>query len=372
MNKPHIPAHPRIHGLFQSRGGAARIAQTLHHLLPDAGLLPYRSFEVLDGAEIDPANEGLCEPCSLGASTGKDALVHIHGTRDWPGLLRGLAPRSGPAVITLHDCELITGGCAYPIECQEWKVGCPASCKRGFPDADQVCREIRDLVNALRPVLVCPSRWLAQKVKRVFEGLEVRIIPNGVFYPDALSSKAQARKKAGLGSGAKMVLFTACGGPGAAYKSGDRWKGLWERVKAEVPQAVGFMVGGDKSEQTHDLVEWPHVDQETMALFMRAADVLAYPGLADNHPLTVLEAMAAGLPCVASAVGGIPEQVVDRENGFLTAPGKEEEMIEKIVFLLNHPASAQKMGASAYTFGKSRFSRGRMARDYVNLYKGLK
>ncbi len=371
MNKPRASAYPWIHGLVQSRGGAARIAQTLHQLLPGAGLLPYRSFEVRDGAKIDPAREGLCKPSDLGASAGPDTLVHIHGTRDWPGLLKGLAHRSGPTVITIHDCGLLTGGCAYPLECREWETGCPASCARGFPEADQMCREIRDLVNALSPVLVSPSRWLAQKAKKVFGDLPVRIIPNGVSYPETLSPKARARKKVGLGPGAKLVLFTACGGAKAAYKSGDRWRGLWEQIKAQVPKAAGFMVGGDKSEQTHDLAKWPYVDQKTMALFMRAADVLAYPSLADNHPLVVLEAMAAGLPCVASAVGGIPEQIMDRENGFLVAPGKDEDLVEKIVFLLNHPALAKKMGAVAHAFGRTRFSQGRMAGDYVKVYKEI-
>ena len=368
MNRP---VSLRIHGLLQSRGGAARVAQTLYQLLPGTGFASYRSFEVRDKPQTDLSREGTCQPRELGASAGKNSLVHIHGTTDWPGLLQGLVGRSGPTVITLHDCGLLTGGCAYPLGCRKWETGCPGSCERGFPDADLVCREIRDLVNALGPVLVSPSRWLAQKAEKVFGGLEVRIIPNGVFYPDALSPKSRARQKVGLNPGARLVLFTACGGPGAAYKSGNRWKDLWERIKAGAPQAIGFMVGGQKYVQARDLVEWPHVDQDTMAIFMRAADVLAYPSLADNHPLTVLEAMAAGLPCVASAVGGIPEQLMDKKNGFLATPGNDKELIQKVLFLLANPVKAKEMGVYAHAFGKTRFSRERMVRDYVNLYKGL-
>lgn len=64
------------------------------------------------------------------------------------------------------------------------------------------------------------------------------------------------------------------------------------------------------------------------------ADIFAFPSLTEGLPKVLIEAMARGLPCIASKVGGIPELI---EDDFLVLPGKIESLTEKLLFMLNTP-----------------------------------
>lgn len=74
------------------------------------------------------------------------------------------------------------------------------------------------------------------------------------------------------------------------------------------------------------------------------SDVFVSPALTEGFPPMILEAMSAGKPVVATAVGGTPEVVVDRENGFLVPPRKPMPMAQAILFLLSNKEAAIQMG----------------------------
>lgn len=67
----------------------------------------------------------------------------------------------------------------------------------------------------------------------------------------------------------------------------------------------------------------------------------------EGMPYTILEAMRAGLPVVATAVGGIPEAVIDGETGFLVPPGDAAALAERIEQLANSPELRARMGDAA-------------------------
>ena len=74
-------------------------------------------------------------------------------------------------------------------------------------------------------------------------------------------------------------------------------------------------------------------------------DVLAVPSRSDGSPLVVCEAMAAGIPVVASRVGGLPDLVEDGGSGLLVRPGEAEDLARALVSLLLDPESARRLGA---------------------------
>lgn len=130
------------------------------------------------------------------------------------------------------------------------------------------------------------------------------------------------------------------------------------------------MLGGDTAGRQGDLLLWPYLDRARIELVLAAADVLAYPSLADNHPLLVLEAMARATPVVASAVGGIPEQLEGGRTGLLAKDFPT--LAELIAQLLAHPGQVRALGLAGFEHGAVRFTAGRMARDYAALYAQLK
>jgi glycosyltransferase involved in cell wall biosynthesis len=85
-------------------------------------------------------------------------------------------------------------------------------------------------------------------------------------------------------------------------------------------------------------------DPARMPLYYQAADIYFHPSRADTAPFSILEAMASGLPVVATSVGGIPEQVEDGGSGFLVPPGDTLAMAERLGKLLSDPVICGEMG----------------------------
>ena len=100
-------------------------------------------------------------------------------------------------------------------------------------------------------------------------------------------------------------------------------------------------------------------------------DVFVLSSLTEGIPLTLLEAMAAGKPVVATNVGGNPEVVVDGETGFLVPPKNPEKMAEAIITLLKNEELAMKMGEAGRKRVEEKFSLERMVREYEEIYRNL-
>ena len=117
------PLPVRHHTGLESSGGATRVARLLVDAMTGPDLDATLSFEVAEeGGAVTP-------PGAFGASLPPDAIPHLHCSGDWPALL-GSLPEGRRAVITLHDCELFTGGCTYPLDCDRARTAgapCPAT-----------------------------------------------------------------------------------------------------------------------------------------------------------------------------------------------------------------------------------------------------
>jgi glycosyltransferase involved in cell wall biosynthesis len=350
------------HTGFETSGGASRVARLLVEGVTQRGMVARLTCELAETPGAVAVNPG-----EFGHGLAPDELAHLHCTGDWVGLL-GSIPAGHRTVITLHDCELFTGGCPYPLECPILDDGCAEPCPRAFADSTEIRRRKHQLITRLNPLLAAPSRWLARLAKKHLHR-PVAIIPNGIPWPERLTPKHEARKQLGISPVARVAVFAAHGGVGAGYKSGGDWRSLWRAVKARVPEALCFAVGGDTAEREGDLVIWPYVERERLALLMAAADVLLYPTRADNHSLVILEAMAQGLPVVAYEVGGVPEQVTHGVTGLLVEPCRPGAFVETAAELLQDAARCRELGQNAFSSGHRRFDVGRMVADYMKLYE---
>lgn len=102
---------------------------------------------------------------------------------------------------------------------------------------------------------------------------------------------------------------------------------------------------------------------------LAAADLFVQPSRSEGLPLAVLEAMAAGLPVVATRVGGMGEAVADGETGILVEPGRPEALAAALRRLLGDDVLRERMGRAARTRAQAEFSVETMARRYVALYR---
>lgn len=296
----------------------------------------------------------------------KDVFYHIHSTNDWEATLKLFESAGLTPVITMHDASILTGGCVYPVECVEWMKGC-CNCLRGYIDSEWVLKQKKKNLLSINPILVSPSRWLANMAEKAFSGLRIRVVPNGI--------RVKVDVDANVGNlsdfKGKLILFVAHGGTKAGYKSGSRWIEIWNEIKQREPQSRALFIGSGKGEQLEDVFQLPYLPNNTLRTIMQYADVLVYPSLADNHPLVVLEAMMSRLPVVAFAVGGIPEQIQSGKTGMLVRPGDLKSLSRGVVSLLRDRMQAQKIADSAFKLARQRFSSEKMVEGYLKVYHEL-
>jgi N-acetyl-alpha-D-glucosaminyl L-malate synthase BshA len=102
---------------------------------------------------------------------------------------------------------------------------------------------------------------------------------------------------------------------------------------------------------------------------LSVSDLFLLPSLQESFGLSALEAMACGVPVVASNVGGLPEVVVDRVTGFLHPPDDVLGMAESAIAILSDPAAHARMAAEAARLAVDRFSAARIVPQYEALYE---
>lgn len=105
---------------------------------------------------------------------------------------------------------------------------------------------------------------------------------------------------------------------------------------------------------------------------LASLSVFAYPSRFEGLCLAVIEAQAAGVPVVATPVGGIRETVVDGETGFLVPVGDAESLAERICFCLDHPEEARRVAEEARRRVREHYSEQRMVAETLALYDRIR
>jgi sugar transferase (PEP-CTERM/EpsH1 system associated) len=116
---------------------------------------------------------------------------------------------------------------------------------------------------------------------------------------------------------------------------------------------------------------WLPGERRDVPAVMRGLHAFVLPSLAEGVSNTILEAMASGLPVVATAVGGNVELVQDGVTGRLVSGGDVAAMAQALVELAADPVQAQRLGARGLASARERFSLQAMTQAYAALYQGL-
>jgi glycosyltransferase involved in cell wall biosynthesis len=103
-----------------------------------------------------------------------------------------------------------------------------------------------------------------------------------------------------------------------------------------------------------ELLGWLRGDEKDQ--YLQSAMIYALPSYNEGLPMSILEAMAAGLPIVSTPIGGIPEAVADGLEGFLVEPGDVAALANRLDRLLSEPGLAEGMGAAARRKVETSFS----------------
>jgi glycosyltransferase involved in cell wall biosynthesis len=343
-------------------------------------------------------------------------ILHLHNLHGDYFDLRALPhlSTSVPTVLTLHDAWLLSGHCAHSLDCDRWQSGC-GQC----PDLTlypAVRRDAtrynwtrkRDIFRKSRLYVATPSQWLMDKVQRSILAagiVDAKVIPNGVdltvFRPQ---DRAAARAALGLPQDAAVLLFAANGIRRNAYKDYQTLREGFARLARDAKdrELALLAVGEDaEPESVGDAVIRfvPFVSSAVeMSRYYSAADVYVHAALADTFPTTVLEALACGTPVVATAVGGIPEQVKNfllpgaisgsagygcgatacgeaNATGVLVAPRDAEGLSAALTALLQRGGDREslrrRLGENAAADARRRFDSGEQCEQYLRWYREI-
>ena len=212
----------------------------------------------------------------------------------------------------------------------------------------------------------------------------ITVIPSGVdcahFRPPSADERAAARAALGLGDADLAVGTVGALVPRKGHRYLVEAMALLGRGGSGAPQrrVVAIIAGGGSLRDPlaaeirrlglGDAVRMlGRVDDARAILW--ALDVFAMPSLSEGLGVALLEAMACGLPSVASRVGGIVDTVDDGRTGMLVAPADAPALAGALAHLSAEAAALAAMGAAARAMAVERFSMASMARRTVELYR---
>ena len=102
---------------------------------------------------------------------------------------------------------------------------------------------------------------------------------------------------------------------------------------------------------------------------LATGDVFLLPSFAEGLPLALLEAMSFGLACVVSPVGGVPDVVVDGENGLFVTPGDAGSILKGILSVLGDAALRRRLGENARLTVREGYSLSVVVEEWARLYE---
>ena len=334
-------------------------------------------------------------------------ILHCHNLHGDYFDLRALPSLSHqmPVIATLHDMWLFTGHCHYPTNCERWKTGC-GRCPdlTSYPaihrDAtDYNWRRKQDIYARSRFYIATPSQWLMREVEQSMLAsvvAEARVMPLGVdlstFHP---ADKQAVRRVLGIPQDAAVLLSSAVGICANPRKDFQTIRHALTTIAGRLQNRplICIALGDDSPPERVGQAKIHFIpyqkDPVAVARYYQAADVYVHAATAEVWGITVTEALACGTPVVATAVGGIPEQVkaVDSSviklsgthlkhgndgpedaTGALVPPRDPELMAQVIVALLNNEVLLKHLARNAEEDAKCRFDLKRMVSAYLQWY----
>ncbi len=314
-------------------------------------------------------------------------VIHLHWINQGMLSLRGIRNilNSGkPVVWTMHDIWPATGICHITLGCRRYLSSC-SNCfylpgKGGANDlSHKVWMSKKQLYKNPNNIhFVACSRWLEGEVRRspLLSGLNVTNIPNPtaphIFRP---GDKTEARRRLDLPEDMRLICFIS-------QRVTNVNKGISYLMEAcnrlaeghsGVSRNVGIVILGGHADELAGDFKFPVYpmgyisDPRKIAVVYNAVDLFVLPSLSENLPNTIMEALACGVPCVGFNVGGIPEMIDHRRNGYVAEYKDAGDLAEGMRWVLEE-ADPDELRRNALHKVSVSYSPQRVAMKYIEVY----
>ena len=294
-------------------------------------------------------------------------VIHVH------------FPFAACILVTLNRC--VRERMVYTAHTAEHRLGLSTSLRP--PTIVRLFSPDIYLMKRVKKVVVLNEGLKVKLIKRGIEEEKLEAIPNGVNVGDfEVSADEVSRAKEEYGIAGKVsVLFAGNVVP---------LKGVHHLVKAaEIilrdHKDVVFLIAGSleiDEEFSKFIVDYVNtrglnnnikvlgfVPHRQLRILYAACDIFVLPSLEEGQSIALLEAMASKKPLIGSRVGGIPVQIRDGWNGFLVEPGNEEQLAEKILYLVENEEERERMGNNSRKLVEEEFDWRKVSEKYFKVYE---
>ncbi|MEM9412769.1 MAG: glycosyltransferase [Planctomycetota bacterium] len=311
-------------------------------------------------------------------------VIHLH----WLAFMADYAsffasiPRNCPVVWTLHDMNPMTGGCHYSDGCKKFQTQCghcPQVANRGHFDISRHQFNVKkNALKNLQLTVVAPSQWIMrlaqsspvfpssttfQHIRLGFDLKALTPIPK----PKAKIQSGITHDKVTIGFGADDVNIRR--------KGVDLLLSALEQLPDKNRVECIVFGKGDIRSKTRDLPpirEFGYLQNDNqLAQFYSACDLMIVPSREDNQPQTGLEAMACGTPVVGFNVGGIGEYIRPGETGWLAQPEDPTDLAIQIQKLIENEEARHVMGRRCRQMMVQEFDITKQTQKHIELYSRL-
>jgi glycosyltransferase involved in cell wall biosynthesis len=307
--------------------------------------------------------------------------------------------RLHPVVLLMHDPWLLGGHCAHSFECEKWIDGCgdcphlnvQYSLKRDTSHHNWLRK--KQIFDSCGLYVVSPSQWLLDKVERSILKpalIKSMVINNGVdqsvFCP---VDKKLIREKLGINKDDCIVMFAANGIRESIWKDYATMRAaVGESAQAMPEKSLCFLAVGESAPDevigSATISFIPYKTSEELAEYYQAADVYLHAARSENFPNTIIEALSCGTPVIATAVGGIPEQIkglrnegdncglnhyeVSEATGILTPVGDATALASALCHMFRNTEVLQQLSLSAAIDARMRFNLEYIGNQYLDFF----
>lgn len=246
------------------------------------------------------------------------------------------------------------------------------------PESDVFGRLIDRFLNRSNDKIICVSAAVRDYLKTIASPDKLEVIHNGIDIRSQFNPGSDQKRTNEFTGKNNIVTVVA-----ALYreKGIEYFLRAVPRVLEKVPDAHFLVVGdGDEKDYFTALVSELNIGgyvsflgrRDDIASILEASTVLVLPSSErEGFGLALVEAMAMGVPVVASNIGGIPEIVVDKRNGFLVEPGSAEGIADRVILLLSSRELRRKLSAGARKYVEDKFDIRDQTSKLESIYREL-
>ena len=230
-----------------------------------------------------------------------------------------------------------------------------------------------------RVIPVAIADEVARTIEQVYGYKNPPVIPNGIpvdeYAPDP-EKRARFRATYGVEPDALVIVHV---GRFVELKNHALLLRAFAQLRGEQPLYLWLVGDGELRGAMEQLARELGVAarvrfwgvRSDVADILNAADVFTLPSKYEGNPMSVMEAMAAGLPVVATAVGGVPELVLQGATGLLVPNENEQALFQALQTLIAAPDLRATMAAQARQVALERFDARQMTHAYESLYESI-